>query len=181
MREPICASGVVAIFLFAFAISPCQSPDEPAHFARADQFSRGALFAYRLDTAASGGVVSAGIEATVQPFEGRAFQSARADDAGDVRAGRAGHLGQFRVRAVGVFQHGALSAAAASPVAAAILAGKFADMRMVSTLRLARVANGLVSVALGAAAIAFAGVAAPWIFALLSLPTSLARDGVRLA
>ena len=46
-------------------------------------------------------------------------------------------------------------------------------MSVVSTLRLARVVNGLVSVAIGAAAIALAGAAAPWIFALLSLPTSL--------
>ena len=68
MRGPICASGVVAILLFAFAIPPYQSPDEPAHFKRADQISRGELLAYRLDTAASGGVVSAGIDATVQPF-----------------------------------------------------------------------------------------------------------------
>jgi len=60
------------------------------------------------------------------------------------------------------------------PATAAILTGKLAGMSIVSTLRLARIANGLVSVAIGAAAIAVAGVAAPWIFALLSLPMSLA-------
>ena len=46
-------------------------------------------------------------------------------------------------------------------------------MSIVSTLRLARIVNGLLSVAIGAAAISLAGAAAPWIFALLSLPMSL--------
>ena len=63
------------------------------------------------------------------------------------------------------------------PGAAAILAGKFADLSVVATLRLARIANGLLSVAVGAVAIALAGAAAPWIFVLLSLPTTLSVMG----
>ena len=48
----------LAILLFAFAIPPWQSPDEPAHFKRADQISRGGWLADRLEPAASGGAVS---------------------------------------------------------------------------------------------------------------------------
>ena len=81
MRGPICASVSSPSFLFAFAIPPYQSPDEPAHFKRADQISRGGFFAHRLETAASGGVVSTGIDATVQPFVSHALQSAGEDDA----------------------------------------------------------------------------------------------------
>src|ERR1043165_1430657 len=61
--------GAVAILLFVLVTPPYQSPDEPAHFKRAEQISRGQLLAHRLEAAAaSGGVISAGIDATVEPF-----------------------------------------------------------------------------------------------------------------
>ncbi len=165
--------GVVAVFLFAFAIPPYQSPDEPAHFKRAEQIGRGQLLAHRLDTAGSGGVVSSGIDATVQPFVSLHFNPqvkttremfAQADPVTWVNS----------AAEPSAFSNTALYPPALYlPAAAAILVGKLADMSVVSTLRLARVSNGLVSVAIAAAAIFVAGAAAPWIFALLSLPTSL--------
>ena len=165
--------GVVAILLFAFAIPPYQSPDEPAHFKRAEQISRGELFAHRVETAASGGVVSSGIDATVQPFVSLHFNP-QVKTTAQMFAQAEPITWANSVSAPSAFSNTALYPPALYlPAAAAILAGKLADMSIISTLRLARIVNGLVSVVVGAAAIFLAGAAAPWIFALLSLPTSL--------
>lgn len=166
--------GVAAVLLFAFAIPPYQSPDEPAHFKRADQVSRGELLARRLDGApASGGVVSAGIDATVQPFVSLHFNP-QVKTTPDMFAQAEPVTWANSASGPSAFSNAALYPPVLYlPAAAAILAGKLTDMSVVSTLRLARIANGLVSVAIAAAAIALAGAAAPWIFTLLSLPTSL--------
>ena len=179
--------GVVAILLFAFAIPPWQSPDEPAHFKRADQISRGELLAHRLETAASGGVVSAGIDAAVRPFV-RLHFNPQVKTTPEMFAQAEPVTWANSASEPSAFSNTALYPPPLYlPATAAILAGKLADMSIVSTLRLARIADGLVSVAIGTAAIAVAGAAAPWIFALLSLPTSLSlmasasHDGPMLA
>jgi uncharacterized membrane protein len=59
------------------------------------------------------------------------------------------------------------------PQAAAIALGRAADWNVLNTLTAARIANGLCAAALGALAIALAGGAAVWLFAVLSLPMSL--------
>lgn len=165
--------GLIAIVLFAFVVPPYQSPDEPAHVRRADQISRGELLAYRLDGAASGGLISRGIDRTSGIFvplqldpAGKITPQMRAE-AQDVTWENSGVAPQ-------IFSNTALYPPALYlPSVVSILAGKLANLTIVSTLRLARLANGIVSVAIGALAIALAGAGAPWMFALLSLPMSL--------
>jgi uncharacterized membrane protein len=163
----------VAILLFAFAIPPWQSPDEPAHFKRADQISRGGWLADRLEPAASGGVVSAGIDATVRPFVPMHFNPQVKATAEMFAQAEPVTWGNSQSAPSGFSNTALYPPVLYLPAAAAVLVGKLADLSIVSTLRLARIANGLVSVAIGTTAILVAGAAAPWIFALLALPTSL--------
>jgi uncharacterized membrane protein len=165
--------GVLAVLLFALVTPPYQSPDEPAHFKRADQISRGEWIAKRLDVSASGGTASLGIDQTAEVFNGLPFHpEVRATKQMFTQAASATWANS--PSAPMIFSNTALYPPVLYlPSASAILAGKAGDLGIVSTLWLARVTNGIVSVVAGALAIAIAGAAAPWIFAVLSLPMSL--------
>jgi uncharacterized membrane protein len=63
------------------------------------------------------------------------------------------------------------------PAVAGIWAGKALDLNVLTTLCLSRVLTGTAAVALGAVALTLAGPLAPWLFALLTLPTALSLSG----
>jgi uncharacterized membrane protein len=72
------------------------------------------------------------------------------------------------------------------PTVFAIWAGKVAGLSVLNTLYLARICTAVVSLLLAAGGILAAGVAAPWIFAIVTLPMSLSlmadmsQDGVMI-
>ena len=172
--------GTLAVLLFTSLVPPYLNPDELAHFLRADQISNGGLLA----TAGPGAAarIDTGIWAGVQPFW-------------TVGRGQQVHVERHMYAPVawGTRQiQGAPNTAVYPPVlylpaAAAIRLGKRAGLTVLPTLELCRAAEGLASVAVGAVAVAMAGAAALWLFAVLTLPMSLSQmaalgqDGLLIA
>lgn len=176
--------GGLAVAAFAVIVPPYQVPDEPAQFKRADQVSRGVMVSPMIG-ANSGGFVGAGIDITHRMFSDIAFRY-------DVKA----TLDRFaRARPVtwsdtapSWFPSTALYPPSLYlPQAAGIRLGRALALPVLDTLTLARIVTGMVSVSLGAVAIALAGGAASFLFVVLSLPmtlfmmASVSQDGPLLA
>ena len=153
---------------------PYQASDEGAHFARADQVSLGVPLGYRSGNN-SGGVIYRGIMASFGIFYSIVLHGERKAT-----------FGLFQQAYGSKWQNGKEFSDFANTAfyppyfytvsAFAINVGKKLDLSVVETLYVARLLNGFIALGLGALAIAVSGTAAPWFFALLCLPMSLAPD-----
>lgn len=166
--------GLTVVANLAVEVPPFQNPDEPTHFLRAEQLSRFVPIGRRLGPRAAGGEADPGILRAFLPFGSIPFNGdhkvtrAMYADAATVGWGGGTVLTEFSNTAVyPPFLY--------APSVVTIWAGKLFHIPVVQTLYLARAATGVTGVATGAAAVALAGAAAPWLFVLLSLPMSLAQ------
>jgi hypothetical protein len=178
--------GALAVVVLSVILPPYQAPDEGTHFKRADQISRGVMLSYRIDTI-SGGHVGAGIGITEHEFIDIAFHV-------DVKATPDRYARAAPVTwansgiAPASFPNTALYPPSLYlPQAVAIRIGKALALPVLDTLTLARIVTGMVSIMIGAVAIALSRGAAPLLFVLLSLPmtlfmmASVSQDGPLIA
>ncbi len=165
--------GVIAVPCFGLLMPPYQTSDEGAHFARADQVSLGVPLGYRSGKN-SGGIIDRGITTSFDTFYSivlhqerkstlslsqQAYQSKWEDGK------------EFSDFANTAFYPPYFYTASAF----AINLGKLLDLSVVKTLYVARLLNGFIALGIGALAITVSGTAAPWFFAVLCLPMSLAQ------
>ncbi len=164
--------GLLAAGLFSWNIPPFQNADEISHALRADQISHGRLIGRRLGPDTSGGAVDQVLLDAFTPFAPLLFHP-------DTKATNAMYAtaaplhwrdGQVEVN----FPNTAVYPPTFYlPAVLAIWAGKATGLSVLDTLYLARICTAVVSLLLAAWGIVAAGVAAPWIFAIICLPMSL--------
>jgi uncharacterized membrane protein len=171
--------GVIAVALLATTIPPFQNPDEPAHLMRAEQIARGGIWGrhvtFRMPNGSefrtSGGLADPALLQAASPFwpifQHPDVRAIRAMWAPDVHWSDALTPAQFNNTALypPIFY---------IPAAIGVAIGRAADLSVVRTLTLARLLTGAASVAVGTIAIAAARGLAVWLFAILTLPMSLA-------
>ncbi|MGF7210527.1 hypothetical protein GGE65_005134 [Skermanella aerolata] len=160
------------VCLMTLVMPPFQNPDEPAHFLRAEQISRGHPIGYRYSEFRSGGATEIGIRAAYGPFSPVFSNRENKFTSGMLaQAGMAHWSGEL------VEQHFPNTAVYPPffylPSAIGILIGKAAGLSIVDTLYLSRLLSGLCSMALGTAGTLLAGRAAPLLLAVLALPMGL--------
>ncbi len=164
-----CVFASVLVVLLALTMPPLQNADEEAHAYRADQVSRGVFLGQVLADGEYGGAVSGGLLELQRRTESLRFHPERKATremclplpwGGPVASG-------FPNTAVNppVFY---------APAAVADVVARRTGMVLPRGLVLMRLAEGVVSVALGAAAIALGGESAVWLFAVLLLPMAVA-------
>ena len=159
--------GTLSMLLLATIMPPFQNPDEGAHFARADQVGHLGLMS-RCGAAAPALIDSGALEGGTR-FMKLAFTKLHVTR--DLYAPLAwGHRVAACMPNTSIYPPTFYS-----PAAIAIDVGRSAGLTVLPTLEMARAATGLASVAIAAVAIALAGPAAIWIFAVLTLPMSLAQ------
>jgi uncharacterized membrane protein len=172
--------GTLAVLLLAIDMPPYQNPDEPAHFARADEISHLQLISRGGPAAPK--TVDQGIDqgnARFSDLPHHPERHATRDRYAPVPWGDRAAMSHDNTAMYPPFFY--------VPAAIAIKIGKQAGLSVLPTLELARAAGGLVSVAIGTAAIALADAAALWLFAVLSLPmalgemAALSQDGPMIA
>lgn len=169
-------SGLAALWftvcLMTLIMPPFQNPDEPAHFLRAEQISRGHPIGHRYSETQSGGEAEINIGAAFSPFSPIFGNRETKFTSGMLAQAGAAHWSGVLVE-----QHFPNTAVYPPffylPAAAGILIGKTAGLSIVDTLYLSRLLSGLCSMALGTAGILLAGRAAPLLFAVLTLPMGL--------
>jgi uncharacterized membrane protein len=178
--------GTISVSLLAVMTPPYQAPDEPAHFMRAEQISRGGLIGFRLSPTRSGGSVDTGVLASFMPFAPLLFHP-------DTKITRAMYDEAHKVAWGGGPAPTEFSGAAVYPpflylpAVVGIWIGKAVHLSVLHTLYLTRALGGFLAVAVSAAAIAVAGASAAWLFTLLLLPmtlfemSSVTQDGLILA
>lgn len=178
--------GTLAVVLLSLLMPPFENSDEFTHLDRVDQIALGDLIARRGPGGHdAGGRVDSGIGrvdaiiGVVRWHPDRTVTRAALAEAGRIRWGD---------RRWTSFDNTAVYAPVLYlPAVVAVLVGKFAHLPVVATLLLARLATGLLSVGVAAIAIGGADMAAPVLFAVLSLPMSLSlfasvsQDGPMLA
>ena len=171
---------------------PFQNTDEINHFLRATQIAEGGFVGYRFTHPASNGAhVSAGgfadpaIMAAVTPFEGIQFHTERRVTAAEWAAA---NVRWSDKRTLIDFPNTALYPPFFYlPAALGVRVGQAFNLKILQSLTLSRALTGAATAALGALAIAIAGAASVWLFAILTLPMSLALmtspapDGLMLA
>jgi uncharacterized membrane protein len=161
--------GFVAIPIFSLLTPPYQVSDEIAHFLRADQVALGGLIGYRAGPTQSGGIVDQSISDSFNLFSSLILHPERKVTAATLS--QASAIRWNRVKSFRQFENTSIYPPFYYAVAAcAIRLGKLTNLSVVRTLKLSRLMNGMVAVLLGAVALALAGSAAPWFFALLTLP-----------
>jgi Predicted membrane protein (DUF2142) len=165
--------GALTVIGLAKLMPPFQNADEVTSFMRADQVSRGGLIAVMAGENAGGGRVEANIVRAADPLAALKFHAERRVD--DVALQAAMAVGWSAPEMQSFANTAMYPPVFYLPAATAVAVGRELGLSIVHTLKLARVVSGLVCVALGAAAIAVAGAAAPWMFVVLCLPMSLSQ------
>jgi uncharacterized membrane protein len=157
---------------FAFWIPAFQSPDEPNHFARADQISRGSIVGTRFGATDSGGFVDAAIPRAQVPYARLPFNPAAKMTYAEVEASRLiPWSGETRLLGFrNTVNYGPLFYL---PQAAGVWIGRHAGLGVIDTLVLARLANGLTCCALGFLALRRAAFGRRTMFAVLCWPMTL--------
>jgi uncharacterized membrane protein len=164
--------GIMTAITLALCMPPMMNPDEIAHFSRADQISRGHIIGERFDARTAGGEIAIGIgavnwalrEVPMHPVVKVTKEmiseanAARWTD-GETRGGFANSVVYPPIFYI--------------PSAIGIVIGKGFNIRVTHTLYISRILSALASVTVGAIAVFISGSAAPWIFAVLTLPTAL--------
>jgi uncharacterized membrane protein len=170
--------GLIATAFLAINIPPFQNPDEPAHFLRAAQIADGRLIGVRFSTTDPKGMtyVTAGDRvdpALLTVFEPSITMATHLDTRA-TRTSFAPGIGWSENRVSASFPNTAIYPPFFyMPSAIGVLSGRLARLTVVHTLLVSRLLTGVTAVAIGATAIASAGSAAVWIFAILTLPMSL--------
>lgn len=163
--------GLFAIPSIAYVTPPIQVSHELSHYQRADMVYLGELVGERRDKV-SGGVVSTAIGHVADIFWPVVLHPERKVTA-DMFS-QAATIGWGTEKNYQTFENTAIYPPQFYlPAALGIKIGTLMGLRVVPTLYLSRVLTGFAAVAIGTAAIAVAGSAALWIFALLTLPMSL--------
>jgi uncharacterized membrane protein len=155
----------LAVLLLALQMPPFMNPDENAHAKRADQIAHFGLVAHGHDRNVDGGV-PAGFART-QPLVGR--QEAK------ISRGMYAPLGWGTLGPLDAPNTAIYPPVFYLPAATAIWVARHLGWTVLPAMTLARMATGLASVALGTCAVALAGNATVFIFAVLLLPMSLAQ------
>ncbi len=172
----------LAILLFATTMPPMQNPDEAAHAMRADQISRLVPLGQIMDDGEFGGTISSGLREQQQKVDGLRFHP-------ELKATRAMSAPlAWGVPVQAGFPNTAVNPPLFyAPAAAMAAICRSAGITLPSALVLMRLANGAATIIISATAIAIAGDAALWLYAILLLPMSLAvssaitQDGPMLA
>lgn len=160
----------------ALITPPFQNPDEGGHFLRAAQIAGGELVGRRLSATSSGGRVDpAAFEAAslFMPLAGhpeRRVDPAATDAAAQLRWGQP-------PRDIGFPNTVLWSPVLYFPAAAAARLGQAIDLPVVATLRLTRLVNLALAVALAATALALWPAGRALLFAGLTMPMALALFG----
>jgi len=171
--------GTIATALLVVALPPFQSADETTHLLRAAQVADGGMLARRVTltgadgtpTVYGGGDADPAVFRAYNPFHALHFHP----EAKAVRRMWEPPERWTAERVPGVFPNtAAYPPFFYMPGALGVLVGRGLDLTVVQTLYLARALTGAVAVAVGTVAVALAGAAAPWLFAVLTLPMSLA-------
>jgi uncharacterized membrane protein len=176
--------GILFASFFAVNMPPFQNADEHAHTLRAAQISRGQLVGKRYGNGSSGGMVDSGLAPTFWPFGALLFHPDAKVTRGMYSAAARGWTGQYEWQA---FTNTAVYPPTFYlPAAVGLWIGRNLDMSILQSLYLARLGNALVAVLLGGVGIWASGRAAPFLFAVLSLPMTMAlmanvsQDGVMI-
>jgi uncharacterized membrane protein len=151
---------------------PMMNPDEIAHFSRADQISRGHIIGERFDARTAGGEIAVGIGAVNWAMRDVPMHPAVKVTRGMFNEASAAHWTD------GVTRGGFVNSVVYPPIfylpsAIGITIGKALNLRVVDTLYVSRILSAVTSIVIGAVAIFFSGSAAPWLFSVLTLPTTL--------
>ena len=169
--------GLMAVSLLAINVPPFQVTDETSHFQRAAQVAQGDIIGIRFSEAGAngspqvtaGGALDPALIEAITPFNSLAFypdeRATRRLWAPDIHWSDKLSLQSFPTVNYQPFFY--------VPSAIGVLVGRAAGLSVVKTLTVSRLLTGLTAVALGTMAIAIAGGAAAWIFAILTLPMSL--------
>jgi uncharacterized membrane protein len=172
----------LAVLLCSTTMPPMQNADEAAHAFRADQISRLRFAGAMLPDGEYGGDISSGLKTLEHETAGLPFHSTSKVTRGmyvPLGWGAAAHTGFPNTAVNPPFFY--------LPAAAMAALARQNGISLPHALVLMRLASGLASVAIAAAAIALAGDAAIWLFAVLLLPMSMAltaavsQDGPMLA
>ncbi len=175
LAQAFAAYAIVAIPVLAVLMPPFQAADELAHLERANQIAHGGLLAtHYAGKQTSGGVVDSGLEQAEHPFDPIRFHPERKRTRAMTDAASATGWGTLETRP---FPNTALYPPLLYlPAASGQFIARHAGLSVLHGLLLSRLLDGLVSAALGALAIALSDAAAPFLFALLTLPMSLSLD-----
>lgn len=181
------AFGLVAITSLVAVVPPYQFGDEVNHFKRIIQLSKGELHGQKIAAGSTGGSINEGVQVTwlayihIPAHPEAKVSSAAAERVAPIRwSDYAEAPTDFRNTVVypPVFY---------LPSIAAVLIGKAADLRIITTLKLSRAVSGVTALLISAGAIWLAGSAAPYLFVILTLPmtlfqmTSVSQDGAMVA
>jgi uncharacterized membrane protein len=184
--------GLIAAAVLSRLLPPFQNPDEPAHYLRAAQIADGRLLAdrqTRTDAAGAvqtigGGLSDPAILAAEARFDPLIGTPAARDNAARWRPPV---TWSKRHREFLGFPNTAMYPPQFYlPAAAGVAIGRRAHLSVARSLEVSRLLTGVCAAALGAVAVACAGAAAVWLFAVLCLPMSLslmasaAQDGLML-
>src|SRR5271166_124196 len=164
--------GLTTAITLALCMPPMMNPDEIAHFSRADQISRGQIIGQRLDARTAGGEIAVGIGAVNWAMREVPMHPAVKVTREMISAANAAHWTD------GVTRGGFVNSVVYPPIfyipsAIGIEIGKGLNLRVTNTLYISRVLSAVAAVAIGAISVFISGAAAPWIFAVLTLPTAL--------
>jgi hypothetical protein len=159
----------LAILLLATTMPPMQNPDEEAHAYRADQVSRLVPMGQVLDDGEYGGTISNGLVEQQTETAGLRFHP-------ELKATRAMTVAlPWGVPVQRGFPNTAVNPPFFYvPAAAMDRISRSAGITLPHALVLMRLANGFATIVVAATAIALAGDASLWLFAVLLLPMSLA-------
>jgi hypothetical protein len=170
------AYGLLFSFLVLWRLPPFMGPDELAHLKRADQIASGGLIGERVDLGGrvvAGGRCETSLEQADSYYEPLEFHPERKVD--PRAAAAAGELGWGSASAPQAFENTAVYPPFFYlPQAIAIAIGKMLGLTVVRTMLLARAANALACVLVGALAVWLAGRLWPLFFSVLLLPMSVA-------
>jgi uncharacterized membrane protein len=171
--------GLVATILLAINMPPFQNPDEPAQLLRAAQLADGSLVGTRMPVTdqeghqffQGGGLSDPAVRQALLPFDPLVGHP-------DQKAQRERYTPQVRwsdSRTMTTFPNTAMYPPFFYiPSALGVLLGRMAGATIVQSLVLSRLLTGVATVAVAAVAITSSGAAAIWIFAIMTLPMSLA-------
>ncbi len=173
--------GTLSVLLLATLMPPFQNADEDAHSARADQIAHFGFVAHCKPGAPAlvdSGVLLGGYTRFAKLKFNQAVHATR-----DLYTPL-----PWGERVLGCSPNTSLYPPSFYlPAAVAIRVGQAFGLTVLPTMELARAAGGLAAVAVAALAIALSGPASPWLFAVLTLPMSLAQmaaigqDGLMIA
>lgn len=171
------AYGAIGTALLSLTVPPLQTPDEPMHAMRAAHVADGKLFGEVFDMPtgdgrtfpANGAHVDPALIAAMQPFSVLMFHPERRAAPAMWQPPFTWSTGRVQTHVITTMYPPMLYL----PQAATIGVGRAAGWGVLDTLTRARIVNGMCAVALSALAIALAGGAAVWLFAILTLPMSL--------